>query len=265
VASGPVEVRPTIDRPWLEAAARSEPMLHAYALWDLDQYPTRVRFYSAVRGTATLGYLLLWPVGNGTTIVHWVGDEEETAGLLDHLPPRPLIVVCSEAAAPAVEQVRGPATHRPVLVATAPRGAPPPAGPQDEVVRRLRAEDRPLLREFASRQTDPFGASYATVDPGVEPVWAAVSERQLVALARPAVRLSHLWVVAGVYVNPERRNQGWGRAVVRAIRAEAARAGAPCGLFVREDATAARALYEGLGYRTVGRRFWVDAGAQRDP
>jgi len=72
-------------------------------------------------------------------------------------------------------------------------------------------------------------------------------------------------MISGVYVATDHRNQGWGRAVVRAVMAEASRAGAPCGLFVREDGAAARALYDGLGYRPVVRRLWVDAGAGRDP
>ena len=84
---GAVETRPTIDRAWLESVARDDPILHAYALWDLDHHPGRVRFASAVRGTTTLGYLLLWPLGDGGTVVHWLGDAAETAPLLDHLPP----------------------------------------------------------------------------------------------------------------------------------------------------------------------------------
>ena len=260
-----VEIRPTIDRRWLEQVARQEPVLHAYALWDLDQHPGRVRFASAIQGSTTVGYLLIWPLGDGGTVVHWLGDPDASGGLLDSLPPRPLVVLCSEAGAPAAERARGPARTRTVVVETAPPGPPPPAGSQDERVRRLTGEDRPLLQEFARRQSERIGAAYATVDPSLEPVWAGFDRSQIVALARPSVRLPHIWVVSGVCVVPEHRNQGWGRAVVRAVMVAASRAGAPCGLFVGEENAPARALYEGLGYRPVTRRVWVDAGLGRDP
>jgi len=261
----PVEIRPTIDRTWLERVAREEPVLHAYALWDLDQHPGRVRFASAIRGSTTLGYLLIWPLGDGGTVVHWLGDPETTSGLLDWLPPRPLVIVCSEAGGPAVERARGPALVRTLLVEMAPAGSPPPAGPQDELVRRLTGDEQPLVREFARRQVERIGAAYAEIDPALEPVWAGFERGRIVALARPAVRLPDVWVVGGVYVEMDHRNQGWGRAVVRAVMVEAARAGAPCGLFVREESASARAVYDGLGYRPVARRLWMDAGAGRDP
>jgi GNAT superfamily N-acetyltransferase len=265
VSPGRVEIRPTIDRLWLEAAARQDPVLHAYALWDLDQFPGRVRFVSAVRGTSTLGYLLIWPLGDGGTVVHWLGDPVDTGPLLDHLPPRPLIILCSEAGGPAVERARGPSVVRSVLAEIAPAGAPPPGGARDEMVRRLNGDDRPRVLSFATRQTERIGAAYSGIDPSVEPVWGGFEGDRLVALARPAVRLPLLWIISGVYVATDHRNQGWGRAVVRAVMAEASRAGAPCGLFVREDGAAARALYDGLGYRPVVRRLWVDAGTGRDP
>jgi len=262
---GAVETRPTIDRAWLEAVAREDPIPHAYALWDLDHHPTRVRFASVVRGSATLGYLLLWPLGDGGTVVHWLGDATETAPLLDHLPPRPLIVVCSEAGGPAIERLRGPTSTHAVVTEIAIRGTPPPAGARDEMVRRLTGDDRAALRAFAERQTDRIGAAYAGIDPAFDPVWAGIEGGTIVALARSAVRLPYLWLIGGVYVAPEHRNQGWGRAAVRAVMAEADRAGAPCGLFVREDAASALSVYAQLGFRPVARRLWIDAGARRDP
>jgi GNAT superfamily N-acetyltransferase len=260
-----IEIRPTIDRTWLEQVAREEPVLHAFALWDLQQYPERVRFTSAVRGSTTLGYLLLWPLAEGGTVVHWLGDPETTSGLLDWLPPRPLVILCSESGGKAAEQARGPAIVRPVVVQLAPVGAPPPAGPQDELVRRLSGDERPALVAFASRQAERIGAAYTTIDPAAEPVWAGLDRGRIVAVARPAVRLPYVWIVGGVFVDPDHRNQGWGRAVVRAVMAEATRAGAPCGLFVREESAPARAVYAGLGYRPVARRLWIDAGMGRDP
>jgi GNAT superfamily N-acetyltransferase len=239
--------------------------LHAFALWDLEQYPERVRFASAVRGRETLGYLLLFPLGNGGTVVHWIGDPHTTSGLLDWLPPRPLIVLCSEGAGTEIERLRGPGIVKTVLAQIAPVGAPPPGGPQDEMVRRLTGDEWPMLQRFAAGQKDRIGVGYADIDPAREHVFAGFDHGQIVALARPAARLAHVWIVGGVYVEPDHRNQGWGRAVVRALMVESARAGAPCGLFVREEGAPARALYDKLGYRTVGRRTWIGAGMGTEP
>jgi GNAT superfamily N-acetyltransferase len=265
MSAPPLELRPTIDRIWLERVAQEEPVVHAYALWDLDQHPDRARFVSANRADSPRGYLLLWPFGEGGTLVHWVGDPRETEALVDRLPPRPLVVVCDEAGAPVVERLRGPARLWSLLVKLAPVGVPPPAGPADEFVRPLSADDRTMLQRFANQERARIGSAYIGLDPGAEPIWGGFERGRLVALARPAVRLPHLWVIGGVYVDPEHRNQGWGRAVVRAVMGAAARAGAPSGLFVREDSAPARAVYASLGFRSVGRRCWVDAGLGREP
>ncbi len=263
MARGTSEIRPTIDRVWLEAAAQRDPWLHAYALWDLEQYPDRVRFASVLRDGRTAGYLLVWGLGDGRSMVHW-NAPAEFAELADHLPPRPAIVMAPPEAAPWVERARGPVRATSVLVQMAPRGVVTAPYGQDGSVRQLRSADRSALRTFAGTSEHRLARAYATIDPVREPVWAGFDGDRIVALARPGTRLPLIWVINGVYVADEFRNQGWGKAVVRAVMRAADAAGAPTGLYVREDGAAARAVYAALGFTTVARRLRLDAGTDPD-
>ncbi len=61
------------------------------------------------------------------------------------------------------------------------------------------------------------------------------------------------WMIGNVAVHPQWRGRSIGRALVEAALEDiAARGGAWVGLEVREDNPAARRLYEGLGFETVG-------------
>jgi GNAT superfamily N-acetyltransferase len=258
-----VDLRPTIDRTWLEAAAAADPVAHAYALWDLDRFPHRIRFVSAVRGDAMLGYLLVWQPTAARPFVHWVGPALEE--LAHALPPRPLVVLGPEAVAPLVLRTRGPATTFRVLVETAPLGTRPVAGAMDAQVRRLTRKDTSALESLARSASEAVAQGYAGLDPEAELVFGGFDGTELVGAARAVIRQPRVWLVSGVYVHPSHRGRGWGRALTRAVMVEGERAGAPSALFVREDRVAARAVYEHLGFHPVGERVWVDCGANLPP
>ncbi len=263
-----MELRPTIDREWLERAAVRDPFGHAYGLWDLDHAPNRVRFVSAIDGDQTVGYLLVW-LGHPTrTVVHWVGADPRARILVDALPPRPLVAIVPEMFQDAVVSARGPARPFTLLMLanelfTKPRmdaRAPPSVE-----VRRLERSDLPALIAFAERQSDPVAAEYPTLDPGEEWIWGAFDQGKLLGAVRAAVRLRDMWIVNGVYVDPNARGRGVGGVLVEAALASAREARARVGLYVREDRVEARRLYERLGFRPVGRRTWLDLGAGFSP
>lgn len=260
MADAAIELRPTIDREWLERAAESDPVAHAYALWDLEHAPERIRIVSAVAGGTTVGYLLIWLGHPAAPVVHWVGSDPRLEPLVGRLPPRPLIAIVPEEFAASVRAARGPATAYPVLVLRAARGASGGSVPE-RAVRRLRADDVGRLAEFVARQPPGGVEEYRSLDPSREEIWGAFAEERLVGVARAAVRRPELWVLGGVYVEEAARGAGWGRSLVATALAAADRAGADVALFVREDRTPARLLYESLGFRPVGRRVWLEAGS----
>ncbi len=257
VSGVPVELRSTIDYRWLEEAAKADPMVHAYTLWNLVHYPDRIRFVSAVRGGTTVGYLLVWLGRPTRPVVHWFGHLPETAALVAALPPPPFATVVPPEIEPLVTGTRGAASTHAVLTMLRDRGAVD-CDPTGTAVRRVTRADRPALEAWAQRTPDPVVVEYAASDPEAEHLWAVFEGAYIVGIAGAAVRLATIWVVAGVFVDPLARRRGVGRALMTAILGAAESAGASVGLHVREDALAARALYDGLGFRPVGRNLWLE-------
>lgn len=259
-----MELRPTIDREWLDRASALDPFSHAYARWDLDHAPYRVRFVSALDGEETVGYLLIWLGHPTATVVHWVGSDPRARVLADALPARPLIVIVPETFQNAAVSARGPARPLSVLLLASEPSAEPRAesgAPAPFDVRRLERPDHPALVAFAERQVDPVAGEYPALDPGEEWIWGAFDRGKLVGAARAAVRLPELWLLGGVYVDPSARGRGAGRALVATVLGSARDARVRVGLYVREDRLEARRLYERMGFRPVGRRTWLDLGA----
>lgn len=259
-----VEVRPTIDRGWLERLASAEPVQHAYACWDLARHPGRVRFLSAVVGDRTTGYLLLWPGPRGVPIVHAYAPPEAAPALVAALPPRPLVAIVPPAMVDAVRRARGPSREVPERALHRPPGPLPP-GPLRASVRRLGRSDAPAVTAWARTHAAAETAEYLGLDLGEEFVWGAFDHGGLVGVARAEVRLPAEWIVAGVYVEETARGRGVGSTLVDAAIRGAAEAGAAVGLFVRDDRPVARRLYAGRGFVEVARRVWMDLGADVEP
>ncbi len=135
-------------------------------------------------------------------------------------------------------------------------------GPAGEV-RQATAEDAPVIGELLHR----FNTEYEDATPGPEAVAARMSELieagdSAVLLAepgpagiavlrfRPAIWSSGLEsYLAELYVVPDRRGQGLGRALLEEGLALARARGADqIGLDTSDDDVAARALYESLGF-----------------
>jgi len=257
-----IEVRPTIDRGWLERAASLAPLTHAYALWDLDRTPADVRFASAVRDEETLGYLLVWFGRRDRPVVHWYGPADLVPALLPSFPAPPFLAVVPPEVEPAVAAAFPDSVRTPLrMMLREPGWADLHAGGVG--VRRLVRRDRPELVAFVRGQDEAELGAYAGLDPGAEPVWGAFEAGRLVGVARAAVRLPWVWVVGGVFVLPSRRGRGTGHALVATVVREAERAGARAGLYAREEPPVALQLYEGLGFREIGRRSWLDVRPAR--
>ena len=261
-----VELVEGIDRRWLEAAAQRDPISHAYAVWDLERTPEKVRFISCLRSNETIAYLLIWSGRAAGPVVHWVGNGTEAEPLLERSPLRPLQMVVPAEIAPLVRTRYAPTTSEPLLILQRSLSGevPPPAAPG---VRRLRPFDRPAIEFFVHQFSDPLLQSYAEIDPGVEPIWGAFSPESdaLLGVAKTAARLPAVWVITGVFVSPEARGRGLATALVTGLVGDASRVHAASALYVLEANQPARRAYERVGFGPFGRRIWIDAGVQRLP
>jgi GNAT superfamily N-acetyltransferase len=263
MAPEPVELRPTIDRAWLESAALADPVAHAYALWDLDRFPGQVRFVSAHVGGRPVGYLLRWELPGAVPVVQWVAPP--LPELAEALPPRPLRVNAPVEAVGLVRAARGPCVEQPLLLESAPLGTVPPPTPFDGRIRPLTRADTAALDRLARSSSDEMAVSYRGLDPGAEAILGGFDGPELVAVARASVRRPSVWFVSGVYVRPALRGRGWGKAVTRAVMEAARGAGAFSALYVRESRPDARAAYDRLGFQPIARRVLVDCGVPPAP
>jgi len=246
-----------IDRAWLGAQARADPVTHAWAVWDLDHEPGRFRLVSLVREGHTIGYLLIWYAG-GVPRVHWVSSDPVDGLLALGLPLPPVIAIVPERVAIGVgERLHSTKTYPLDVLVCAGRTLTPP----DPRVRRLRSPDAAALTEMVARNPGMETASYATVDLERVSVWGAFEADHLVAAARIAVQLPAVWIITGVFTDPAFRGRGLGREVTAAATADALAAGARAALYVRADNAAAQTIYREVGFEWVDRRIWIDAGA----
>ncbi|HTW40658.1 MAG TPA: GNAT family N-acetyltransferase [Thermoplasmata archaeon] len=260
MAPSEVTLHPTIDRSWLEQLVERDPSLHAFSLWDLDRFPTQVRFVSARIGEETIGYLLLWLGDPKHPIVQWFGETPDARALLDGLPAPPFGVVVPERVQDFVQPHLGAGEVVPLRLMEVPREATLPDVPADPAVRRLTGADRPQLTELAREATDFVASAYPSVDPDQQPVWGYFENGRLRGVARTSVQMSRVWMITGVYVHPGSRSRGYGLAITRALLGEGHRAGATVALYVREDRPAPRAVYAKAGFRERARRVWLGVG-----
>lgn len=253
-----------IDRAWLERAARSDPVAHAFAVYDLLYAPDRVRFVSLRADGETTAYLLIW-YGGAVPVVHWVGLPSSWPRLLEGMPARPVLAIVPPEVAGTVRERWAPTDAYPIEVLARPVGLTPPTPVDEQRVRPLARSESPVLRALCDEEDELSASAYRTIDVGADPVWGAFDDGHLVGVARAAVVLPTVWIIGGVYLRPYARGRGLGHALTAAVTRAAIAAGARAALAVRSDNAPALRTYLGLGFERVDRRVWVDAGARIPP
>jgi ribosomal protein S18 acetylase RimI-like enzyme len=88
---------------------------------------------------------------------------------------------------------------------------------------------------------------------------------KLVSTAASHLRLSFVWVIGGVFTDPEYRGRGFGIGVTSAVLREAMANVDYAMLLVWADNLAAKKMYGKLGFRTIGQRAWLDMGTGLAP
>ncbi|MEM0128930.1 MAG: GNAT family N-acetyltransferase [Thermoplasmata archaeon] len=261
MAGARAEVRAGIDAAWLVSALARDPVDHAFPAWDLANEPDRTRFVSLVSSedpTRTLAYFAVWRGDPIRPVVHWFGDLPRAAPLLPHLPLRPLDLLGPPALAGPLRARRGPVEVEGIerMVYAGPSTV---RGADDPRVRPAGAADGERLRSWARRHgDDPMVRGYAFFDPARHAVWIADDGRgEVVGASFAAVRLPPIWTLTAIWVAPEHRGTGLGRALTAAPAAAARRAGALAHLNVRSDNAVARRLYDSLGFRRHDRQVLV--------
>lgn len=256
----------------LAPLAKEDPLLHAFALYDLEHYPQQVRFVTLLRGRQVVSYLLIWYGEPSRPVVHWTGATGWEV-LQRGLPAPPFSAIVPPEIAERVAWP-GVAVRHPIeLWSRRPGDGGPEVRlprPPDWTVRRLRPADRGALDRFAELHKDePYLWALGGADPARARIYGALAPGtggdRLVAVARTTVETPQVWFVGGVYTEPSFRGRGLGREVTGAVAKAAHDVGADCALFVRSDNRSALAAYAAIGFHRAGMRTWVDAGAGPPP
>jgi RimJ/RimL family protein N-acetyltransferase len=88
---------------------------------------------------------------------------------------------------------------------------------------------------------------------------------KLISCASSYLKLPQIWLIGGVYTDPEHRDRGYATLVTSTITKEALENAESSALFVRSDNHPAIRAYEKIGYRKIGEKLWVDVGTGLKP
>jgi predicted GNAT family acetyltransferase len=97
------------------------------------------------------------------------------------------------------------------------------------------------------------------------PIYGVFKEGQLVSYAGSFIQLPQVWLIGGVYTDPEHRNRGYATLATSAITEEALKTAEAAALFARSDNRPAIKAYEKIGYKKIGEKVWVDVGTGLKP
>lgn len=265
-------LRDGIDPAELRAWAKDDPLPHAFALYDLEHFPQKIRFVSVRAQGKLAAYLLIWYGDPSVPVVHWVGESFPEL-LARGLPVPPFVALVPPRAVDAARGASGTArTYGIRVLHRAPEGAeggPPRMAPAGVEVRRLATQDQGRVAALARAQPEmQFLRQLAESDLSKVRVFGAFSDEtapRLLACARTLAELPDLWMIGGVYTAPDERGKGLARAVVGALVQAARGKRVGCGLYVREDNPAALRVYLSLGFREAFPCIWIDGGGGPPP
>ncbi len=245
------------------------PIDHAFALYDQERYPDRVRFHLLREGPRLVAYLLIWLGDPAVPEVHWSGAAVTSDLLADALPPRPFVLNAPPEVEPLVQRHRGPVRTYPLEVLVRPSHHPLPPPDPGVRVREVGPEEREALRALPAWTSNlPPESLVGPASPGGPRLVGAFLPGPRVApvaVARTLVELPGLWVLGGIFTDPGHRGRGFGRAATQSLIASAQRVGADSALYVRADNAPARSLYSRLGFRRHHSLLWMDAGSGQTP
>ncbi len=263
-----LERTPRLPPAEVEPFLPENPVDHAFTLYDQARFPELVRFVTCRVGGRLRAYLLIWEGEPALPEVHWLGSDEPWEELAESLPPRPFVATVPPRLTELIERVRGPTRVFPLDVMVRPAAGVPPLRSEDgrTLVRRLEAHDLSPL-EPGSEFSHALPPSLLKGGSGPRAYGAFRPEEgnRPLAVARTLVELPGLWVLGGIFTEPDHRRQGLAEAVTTRLVEEAHQRGADCALYVRSDNEGAVRLYRGLGFVFHHALRWIDAGAFRTP
>lgn len=126
-------------------------------------------------------------------------------------------------------------------------------------VRRLAEKDLDAFIEIRKIQERPISREEALELIKRKLFYGVFDNDTLVGIAGARIKLPEVWIIGNVFVHPDYRGRGYGKAVTSAISRDAVKSGAIAYLQVETDNKVAISIYEKLGYRAIRKNPWIFA------
>jgi len=237
---------------------KSDPLTHCYLVYDLLYEFENTNAVFSVEGGTITSYILLWSGPRVQAIHLWGGD----IGLLSEISiarDKPVYIHLYSDEQSLAERVAGAIEGSTEIVEF-----------YDMVVdeENFREYRDPRVRKLGLSDVEGFMAIKKLQGREVSfeearrillksRYYGVYVNGVLVAIAGRYIALPEVWVIGDVFVHPDYRGQGFGRAVTSAVTRDAVYSGATALLHVDTRNTPAIKLYESLGYKVLRKRIWI--------
>ena len=244
---------------------KSDVIKHVFAFYDVQYDPEHTETYVAFKKDRVMGYILIY---SATDVLSLILECEEDAAetLIVHAPEGHFIMHTAPNLLPFIKR-RFPNAKDYVENWMLVR-KPEASFHSSRLVRRLRTEeDAAMLATLLRERNDRPERMMAKYIEWVTklPIYGVFKKGMLVSYAGSFIQLPQVWMIGGVYTDPEHRNKGHALLATSAITQEALRHAEAAALFVRSDNYPAISVYEKIGYRKIGEKLWVDVGTGLRP
>jgi len=238
---------------------------HVFAVYDLQKDPQHTIAYAALENGVLEGYVLLYTAADVPSVV-LEGENKVAEKLLEHAPQSKFIIHAPPNLLPAIKKRFPNADHyfEDWMLVKKNEAKFFESG----LVRRLRTEEdaKKLADLLLSRKDRPPNTMTKYADwISRMPLYGVFKEDRLVSYAGSFIQLPQVWLIGGVYTDPQHRNSGYATLATSAITKEALRTAEAAALFARADNQPAIKAYGKIGYRKIGEKVWVDVGTGLKP
>lgn len=246
--------------PILDAFLRKDPLLNAYAIWDLHYMLHRSRFFIVQADQQIQGVLLDFHGHEGFHSIWLRGTSEAIESLLSvPVYDKMLFPFTFPEYEEIIKQKFLISAKYMVDFMLLEKG-----GEHLHIRHSARLLNEDDAFAFSSLRKKPYEKfSQEEVEQALEiikeqPVYGIFVNSTLVSAATFHVRLPEIWIIGGLYTRPEYRNLGYATSITSTMVKDALRQTACVGLYVREDNSPAKHVYQKIGFKPHRKIKWLD-------
>ncbi len=246
-------------------AIKEDVIRHAFAFYDIQHDPEHTTVHAAFEESSLRGYILAYTTTEFPSIV-LEGDISTAAKLIKHAPQNKFIMHIPPNLLSTVKSKFPQAKHYVENWMLVKKGRSNIFS--TEHVHRLVSEEDAfkLLTLLSSRKDRPKATLKKYCDWIKKmPLYGVFIDGELLSYAGSFIQMPQVWLIGGVYTNPNHRNEGYATTATSAMTEEALRNAEAAALFVRSDNQPAIRAYEKIGYRKIGEKLWIDVGTGLKP